>query len=229
MAGNDGMADPASVMGSAMPFGQAVVSTVAPPATQPGQPAANPWKASWRTVNGVGDYYYEKDPGNWQAIPDYVRNSNQGQFGLPAVQGRRAAEQGAKQEAKLDAISAKQDQIRRDENAYRDRRDAITDQRYIDSREDANNLRRDQITLSRDQMDLTRSENAATREQQSAHFLAGIDQQNKLLEANDKTNNRRLDIEDRHFQQKLAYDNKMSRRAQIISSLSLVAQSLSRL
>lgn len=86
-----------------------------------------------------------------------------------------------------------------------------------------------QIELSRDQMRQTSTDRALDRSQQGNQFNANIGLQTEQIRANNELLKQRMGLEDRHFQQKMAYDNKMSRRAQIISSLSLIAQSLSRL
>ena len=73
------------------------------------------------------------------------------------------------------------------------------------------------------------ADRAADRTQQSDQFNANLALQTEQIKANNKLLSDRMLLEDKHFQQKIAYDEKASRRAKVISSLSLVAQSLSRL
>jgi len=86
-----------------------------------------------------------------------------------------------------------------------------------------------QIELSRQQMQQSSADRAADRTQQAGQFNANIALQTEQIRNNNKLLEQRMNLEDSHFRQKMEYDKRLSRRAQVISSLSLVAQSLARL
>lgn len=86
-----------------------------------------------------------------------------------------------------------------------------------------------QIELSREQMQRTSADRTADRTQQADQFNANIALQTEQIRNNNKLLEQRMNLEDSHFRQKMEYDKRLSRRAQVISSLSLVAQSLARL
>lgn len=75
----------------------------------------------------------------------------------------------------------------------------------------------------------TADDNRADRTQQAQQFNANITLQTEQIRNNNKLLDKRMNLEDSHFRQKMEYDKRLSRRAQVISSLSLVAQSLARL
>lgn len=86
-----------------------------------------------------------------------------------------------------------------------------------------------QIAHSGEVLKQTAADNRAAREQSGNQFAAQMALQTEQIRNNNKLLDRRLTLEDDHFRQKMEYDKRLSRRAQVISSLSLVAQSLARL
>ncbi|MCE2835437.1 MAG: hypothetical protein LW834_00295 [Cyanobium sp. 49614_E6] len=74
-------------------------------------------------------------------------------------------------------------------------------------------------TLSRDK----------DRTQAGDQFAASMAQQTRQMELNNDLLREKLGVEDRHFQQQMALDERNARRTKVLGSLTLIAQSLQRL
>ena len=238
------MADPASVMGTAPSYAGAVTSLSGgvTPARSGGTPA-NVDQRDWlgnpiRTggiefVDGKGYRRRKGEDANgnpiYQDLTAAERQSNGGQYSWDRESGeldRRRTEAAQTKLAERDALNRAQDNQR-----YSQELDLKTKglEGTLEQIRQQGATSAAQIELTRQQMQQTSADRALDRSQQGNQFNANIALQTEQIRANNDLLKQRLGLEDRHFQQKMEYDNKMSRRAQIISSLSLVAQSLSRL
>lgn len=238
------MADPASVIGTAPSYGNAVVSLSGgvTPAQLGGTPA-NVDQRNWlgqpiRTggiefVDGKG---YRRRKGTdangnviYQDLTSGERQANGGQYSWD----REDAELNRRRTAAAQAEAREIDQRTREENNQRYSQELDLRTKGLEGQ--LEQIRQQgatanaQIALTREQMQQTSADRALDRSQQGNQFNANIALQTEQIRANNDLLKQRMGLEDRHFQQKMEYDNKMSRRAQIISSLSLVAQSLARL
>jgi len=234
MAYDYGIPDAGSVLGQTPSYGSAAASLMPAPAAAPPADAFTPskWKASWRNVGGVSDFYYEKSPGEWAPIPDDVRNSNSAQFGQSRVAALRAAETDRTTRAEQNQVNENAAERYRAEADLRNRE--LTAR--ISNMEQSNKLGYAQLQQSgeanRGQLGLASQTLAANtdardkdRLQQGEQFKATQEQQLLALQQANQTANRRLDIEDSHFSQQLAAD-KSARKLQAIMGIS---QSLAQL
>jgi hypothetical protein len=86
-----------------------------------------------------------------------------------------------------------------------------------------------QQKLATDTLAATTASRNKDRTQQGDQFTQTMGLNARQMEINNDLLKDKMLLEDKHFQQNLAYKAKQDRRAQVISSLSLVAQSLSKL
>lgn len=244
MAGNYGMADPASVMGAAPSYASAVTSLsggVTP--ARPGGTPANVDQRDWwgnpiRTggiefVDGKGYRRRKGEDANgnpiYQDLTAAERQSNGGQYSWD----RESAELDRRRTEAAQTKLAERDALIRREDSERYSRELDLKTKGLEGQ--LEQIRQQgatsaaQIELTRQQMHQTSTDRAADRTQQGDQFNANLALQTEQIKANNKLLSDRMLLEDKHFQQKMAYDEKASRRAKVISSLSLVAQSLSRL
>lgn len=244
MAGNYGMADPASVMGNVPSYGASVValSGGVTPARQGGAPAnadprdwlGNPIRSgAIELVDGKG---FRRRKGNdangnpiYQDLTAAERQANGGQYSWDRedqLLSQQRTEKAQQQLAERDAASRRTEQQRwSDELTLKTK--GLEGQLESIRQQGANNAA--QIELSRLQMQQTSTDRALDRNQQANQFNANLGQQTEQMRLNNKLLEQRMNLEDSHFQQKLAYDKHQSRRAQILGSLTLISQSLARL
>ena len=253
------LSDPASVsQGAAGGFGPAVAATAYPQSPAQPQPsgkvAGNPWLPSWRKVNDTWGFYYEKGPGNWSPIPDEVRNRNPAEFGLPREALMREAARSKEQKEAAERAGATARSERADLLSLRRTEVAQSGQQianaYQIARTNAGNDSRRIESQHTTTLAALEAQREATREQTRV-ALAGIMQQGSNLEKtlaanalqardqnetnrfqiqkNDELMRDRMRMEGDQFDRQIAQDERASRRARIMGSLTLVAQSLARL
>jgi hypothetical protein len=249
MSGYYGQADAGSVLQNAPSYGAAAAGLMPAPAT-PAAPGArtfveNRWKASFRPelAGGVGDFGYQKADGSWAAIPQDVRNANTAEFGAPTLQARRAKLQEEQNEIKNRGISDNARQDRRDELDLRIRgldeqvrQNTQTNNLALETLRQQGETNTAQIALQGQRLSAETSERQADRAQQGEQHKDAMTIRNdelrmsrEQMQLNNQLQDRKLTMEDRHFQQQAALDHKNSRRTQVMNALTLIAQSAAKL
>lgn len=250
MAGNYGLADPASVMSNVPSYGSSVagLSAGVTPAREGGGPAHADRLDLWRNpireggIEFVEGFGYRRRKGVdadgkpiYQDLTAQERQLNNGQYSWDREDAEKDRRRGA----------AAQQELRQQEATRLAREDAERNRQYgiqqtqltqqgqqiqgvLQQIQQQGAAQQASNQLARDTLAANTSERQADRTQQATQFEATMAQQTEQLRLNNQLQGRRLEIEDSHFQQQKALDERNARRTQVLGSLSLIAQSLQR-
>ena len=232
MAGNYGLADPGSVLQNVPDYGNAVAA-LTPPSGQSSGGGADPGPTGIVFVDGKG-YRRRKGldaNGNviYRDLTTDERRMNAGQYSWDredAELSRRRTEEAEGKIAALGERSRQADIAQRDAENKRGNR-------LIDAQIQANtnsyNLGIAGINQQTAAITASTLSRDKDRTQQGDQFAASMAQQTRQMELNNDLLREKLGVEDRHFQQQMALDERNARRTKVLGSLTLIAQSLQRL
>jgi len=243
MAGNYGLADPGSVLQNIPNYGDAV-TVINPPPGQSSGGGADPGPTGIAFVDGKG---YRRRAGLdasgnviYRDLTADERKMNAGQYSWDREDAELSRRRTEKAQAQLATISerSRQDEITQ-RNAENERGNRAIDAQ-IQANTNSTNVAiagiqantaasNQQAGLTRDALNANTTSRDKDRTQQGDQFTATMAQQNRQLELNNELLTEKLGVEDRHFQQQMALDERNARRTKVLGSLTLIAQSLQRL
>lgn len=232
MAGNYGLADPGSVLQNTPNYGDAVTAFNPPPGQSSGG-GADPGPTGIVFVDGKG-YRRRKGldaNGNviYRDLTADERKINAGQYSWDREDAELSRRRSEKAKAEVAAIGERnrQDEITQ-RNAENERSNRSIDAQ-IQSSNNSYNLGLAGIENQTAALNANTLSRDKDRAQQGDQFAASMAQQTRQLELNNDLLRQKLGVEDRHFQQQMALDERNARRTKVLGSLTLIAQSLQRL
>ncbi len=220
-------------------YGDAWTTIAPPPKPTSADPSpgftANPYAVTWRNTDGIGDYYYQKKPGEYALAPDYVRNSSP-LLSAGRINAQRELEKEKRGEGKLAAINAEAGRRYDLERSDRNTQQGVENQYRSDSL--AATIGYQQGSLANQTQELKNSlkiqeATLAQRGKESAdanelsRLQLGL--QSTQMSLTNNLAERKMTLEAGQFDRQMAMDEKTNRRTKVMGALTLIAQSAARL
>jgi hypothetical protein len=232
MAGNYGLADPGSVLQNVPDYGNAVAA-LNPPSGQSSGGGADPGPTGIVFVDGKG-YRRRKGldaNGNviYRDLTTDERRMNAGQYSWDREDAELSRRRTEEAQGRIAAIGERNHQAEiAQRNAENERGNRAIDAQ-IQSSNNSYSLGLAGIENQAAALNANTLSRDKDRAQQGDQFAASMAQQTRQMELNNDLLRQKLGVEDRHFQQQMALDERNARRTKVLGSLTLIAQSLQRL